>query len=192
MGFANLTAQCAIRPATRCWIRHGREFQPIPPAAFMHRFAPAAARLQVPRPSRRLSRRYSHRSDWRFCFSMPASSSTRSACTRLMSALVRVASAWMSFDLAAAATFCSFARKLWLVHRAWLLRQNSYAAQPLRRPASSRQRYALRSTLQPHASAPRLRSRLRRLHAPQLRVLLAGPRSPCRFVFISALDCCLA
>ncbi len=75
------------------------------------------------RPSRRLSRRYSHRSDWRFCFSMPASSSTRSACTRLMSALVRPASAWMSFDLAAAATFCSFAR-IWLVHRAWPLRPN--------------------------------------------------------------------
>src|SRR6476469_6690158 len=114
-----------------------------------------------PHPSRRLSRRYSQRSDWRFCFSMPTSSSTRSACTRLMSALVRVASAWLSFDLAATATFAR-SPEFWLVHRAWPLCQNSCAGQPRRRPASSRQRCA-RPTLQPHACAPRLRSGLVRL-----------------------------
>jgi len=92
---------------------------------------------------------------------MPTSSSTRSACTRLMSALVRVASAWLSFDLAATATFAR-SPEFWLVHRAWPLCQNSCAGQPRRRPASSRQRCA-RPTLQPHACAPRLRSGLVRL-----------------------------
>jgi hypothetical protein len=42
-------------------------------------------------PIPRSVRGYSARSDWRFCFSLSASSSTRSACARLLSAWVRLA-----------------------------------------------------------------------------------------------------
>ena len=43
---ADLAAQYATRPATRCWIRNGRGFQRNPPATWMVRVAPTAGRLQ--------------------------------------------------------------------------------------------------------------------------------------------------
>jgi hypothetical protein len=43
---ANLAAQYATRPATRCWIRDDRGLQGNPPGAATYRVAPTAARLQ--------------------------------------------------------------------------------------------------------------------------------------------------
>jgi hypothetical protein len=81
---ANLAAQYATRRATRCWIRDDRGLQGNP--LERPRTESRQRRLVSSRdhglPILQSVRCYSQRSDWRFCFSESASSSTRSARSR--------------------------------------------------------------------------------------------------------------